>query len=592
MNRIACLLAAIAALALATGAYGLDTATRPVGPVMSWGTQDLERFSDAWVHVKFVEGSDVVTDGRRFQDASGLDLASVQSALDRADIVEIRPTFDHDRATLRAWKQIAETRSGVTGPDLSLWYSIRVGGGRPAVARLVNDLNASRAVEIAHPEPHVENAVIETSRPDGALIPPSPATPDFTGQQGYLYEAPTGLDAPEAWAIPGGNGAGNKFIDVELCWTEDHEDFPFARLFYVGGAAQDPQYETHGTAVLGEVIGQQNGFGVNGFAHGVDAYGVVAVTVAEWPTVPHYFQEAIDHLSAGDVWLIELQMYPPGKGATPMEWLQVNYDVIWTGVWARNVVCIEAGANGSQNLDDASWGGVFNRNVRDSGAIMCAAGTPTGLVAEWFTNYGSRMDVHAWGSSIVTTGYGDLYNGGTLQTKYTAQFSGTSGASPMATGAALCIQGIARAATGGIPFTPIQLRTILHDTGTAYQGTKIIGPRPDLERAVPLALQMAASTPEAHVEVRALSAGPNPFNQATQIRLDLQRDQVVRVRLLDATGRNVRTLMEGPAAAGRVVLSWDGRDDAGNEARSGVYFLRVDETGDGSAGTIKIQKVR
>ena len=32
---------------------------------------------------------------------------------------------------------------------------------------------------------------------------------------------------------------------------------------------------------------------------------------------------------------------------------------------------------------------------------------------------------------IVTTGYGDLYNGGTFQTRYTAGFGGTSGASPM-----------------------------------------------------------------------------------------------------------------------------------------------------------------
>ena len=125
-----------------------------------------------------------------------------------------------------------------------------------------------------------------------------------------------------------------KFIDVELCWTEDHEDFLYDNFFYEGGAGQDPGYEPHGTAVLGEVIGQENGFGVTGFASDVQ-YGVVAVTVGEWPNVPHYFQEAVDNLDEGDAWLIELQMYPPGKNATPMEWLQVNYDVIWTSSWAR-----------------------------------------------------------------------------------------------------------------------------------------------------------------------------------------------------------------------------------------------------------------
>ena len=57
--------------------------------------------------------------------------------------------------------------------------------------------------------------------------------------------------------------------------------------------------------------------------------------------------EAVDNLDAGDAWLIELQMYPPETNqATPMEYLQVNYDVIFNGVWSRDVICMEAGANG------------------------------------------------------------------------------------------------------------------------------------------------------------------------------------------------------------------------------------------------------
>ena len=42
-----------------------------------------------------------------------------------------------------------------------------------------------------------------------------------------------GLGA-SAWAQPGGRGAGTKFIDVELGWALNHEDFnPFNR-FYTG----------------------------------------------------------------------------------------------------------------------------------------------------------------------------------------------------------------------------------------------------------------------------------------------------------------------------------------------------------------------
>lgn len=575
--------------AAASAVSALDLSRRIVNPVRTWQAPDLARFSDQWLHVKFVEDTGVVWRGDRFTDDTGVDLAPVARALAGAEILEVRLTFDQDRVAARSWKAIAEARTGVIAPDLSLWYSLRVGGGAPALARLINDLNACPAVEIAHPEPIAENASVDppgAPRVQGAL---GAITPDFTAQQGYLYNPPVGLNAPAAWAYPGGDGAGARFIDVELCWTEDHEDFPFSRLFYVGGAPQDPTYETHGTAVLGEIIGQLNGFGVNGFAPGLAGYGVVAIPLNQWPAVAAYFQEAVDHLSAGDVWLIELQMYPAGRTATPMEWLQANYDVIWTSVWARGVICIEAGANGSQNLDDASWGGVFDRNVRDSGAIMVAAGTPSGLVAESYSNYGSRMDVHAWGSSIVTTGYGDLYNGGTLQTRYTATFSGTSGASPMVAGSALCLSGIARAA--GVTLTPVQIRTVLHDTGTPYQGTRYIGPRPNLSAAAARVIQTAAVTP-APAPVAAgwaIECAPNPFTESVALRVDVPGAGAMRIAVFDAVGRRVRTLGDAGWGGSRV-LAWDGRGEGRVPLASGTYFLRIEAPG--FERSLKVQKVR
>jgi hypothetical protein len=576
-------------LALPPAAAALDLATRSVGPARTWTASDLARYSADCVHVKFVEGSDVTLRDGRLAGAPGVDLAPVAAALARADVRSLAPTFAVDRARARGWKARGEAESGRHGPDLSLWFTLHIGGGPAAVAALVNELNAAAAVEIAHPEAIPELAA--ASAPGRARAAGNPLTPDFSLQQGYLYNPPVGLNAPAAWAYAGGNGAGGKFIDVELCWTEDHEDFPFARLFYVGGATQDPTYETHGTAVLGEVIGQHNGYGVNGFAPGIDGYGVVAVTVAEWPTVPHYFQEAVDHLAAGDVWLIELQMYPPGRQATPMEYLQVNYDVIWTGVWARDVVCIEAGANGGQNLDDPSWGGIFDRSVRDSGAIMVAAGTPSGLVAESFTNYGSRMDVHAWGSSIVTTGYGDLYNGGTLQTRYTAGFNGTSGASPMVAGSALCLEGIARAAFGS-PLKPVQVRSALHDTGTPQQGARLIGPRPNLGAAAARILETAAA-PEAAAAIAgpgAIALAPNPFTAAVRLAFTPPAGETARVVVYDVAGRMVRVLAPAGIGGERQELVWDGSDARGAELGRGVYFLAIEAPG--FERTIKVQKAR
>jgi serine protease len=479
---------AVSLLVLGVAVAAAETTPRVVGPQTEWAGASLDRFDPSWVHVKFVEGSGVRIDPAAaagavlFVDDGGLDLDAVNRALVGAQ--EVRRTFAGDRAQFREWKRLGEAASGETGPDLSLWFDVRLEPDRDALARALNTLNAIDAVEIAHPAPICEPAAIMGGAVGAALgagVTALMPTPDFTPQQDYLFDPPVGLDAPSAWAVPGGRGAGMKFIDVELGWVFSHEDFDQANFFHSNGN-DDPSYRDHGTAVVGEVVGADNGYGITGFASDAQ-WGTVGIRIGDWPVVPQWFQQAVDALDAGDVWLIELQMYPSGRDATPMEYLQVNYDVIWTGSWARGIVCIEAGANGSQDLDDAFWNGLFDRNVRDSGAIMVGAGTPTGRVAEWFTNYGSRMDAHAWGSSIVTTGYGDLYSGGGTDTEYTRQFGGTSGASPMVTGSALCLQGIARERYGA-PLTPLEIRTLINTTGIPHLGTQLIGPRPDLGAAV------------------------------------------------------------------------------------------------------------
>jgi hypothetical protein len=290
------------------------------------------------------------------------------------------------------------------------------------------------------------------------------------------------------------------------------------------------------------------------------------------------------------VWLIELQMYPPiTNQATPMEWVQANYDVIFTGVFADGVVCIEAGANGTQDLDAPIWDGVFDRNVRDSGAIMVAAGTPTGRIAEWFTNWGSRMDAHAWGSAIVTTGYGDLYTAGPLTTEYTSSFGGTSGASPMVTGTAICLQGIT-IAQSGFTMPPLELRSLITSTGIPHIGPKYIGPRPDLGAAVGMLLGATASPERVAVSELRVVAAPNPFRTATSIRFSMPQPGVATLAIHDVTGRRVRMLLDGAVNPGDRSLEWDGRDDAGQALASGVYFYRLRTPAESRTGRVQLVK--
>ena len=68
---------------------------------------------------------------------------------------------------------------------------------------------------------------------------------------------------------------------------------------------------------------------------------------------------------------------------------------------------------------------------------------------------------------------------------------------------------------------------------------------------------------------------PNPFNPATSIPFSLARRGTVRLVVHDALGRTVRTLVDGPRAAGTHTLRWDGRDDSGRAVSSGVYICRM-----------------
>jgi predicted nucleotidyltransferase len=72
------------------------------------------------------------------------------------------------------------------------------------------------------------------------------------------------------------------------------------------------------------------------------------------------------------------------------------------------------------------------------------------------------------------------------------------------------------------------------------------------------------------------TSAPNPFNPWTRISYELPRAEHVRLRIYDARGCLVRTLVdswrEGPL---RHEVVWDGRDDLGRRVASGSYVYRL-----------------
>jgi len=68
---------------------------------------------------------------------------------------------------------------------------------------------------------------------------------------------------------------------------------------------------------------------------------------------------------------------------------------------------------------------------------------------------------------------------------------------------------------------------------------------------------------------------PNPFNPTTTIEYDLPQAGFVELTVHNVLGREIRRLVHHKKTAGRFSVQWDGRDDLGEPASSGVYFYRI-----------------
>ncbi|HET9961338.1 MAG TPA: S8 family serine peptidase, partial [Nitrospiraceae bacterium] len=404
--------------------------------------------------------------------------------------------FSLPNPKLKDLRDRGKRRSGKLPADMSLWYKIRVPPGSDP-GNLLAELRRLPQVEIAEFAPMPQ--------------PPPAVTPDFTSYQGYLDVAPGGLEARYSWIIPGGNATGITVYDVEYDWLQAHEDLTRAAgvtlLLNSGDSNAPPGYSSpncpapcneinreHGTAVLGELIGNQDVKGVTGISWNANIGLAPTNTMNLGYNPANAILLASDAGSAGDVILIEQQAVVCGLAGSnfgPAEWISTVFQAIETAV-ANGLVVVEAAGNGNVDLDQAACGTTFDRNVRDSGAILVGAGRPPASGAdrerETFSSYGHRVDVQGWGSRVMTTGYGSFYTNGAAPNDpifwYRDTFGGTSSASPMVAGAAADVQGVALRRNGR-PYTSLEMRALLVETGSPQTGNTAehIGPRPNLRRA-------------------------------------------------------------------------------------------------------------
>lgn len=347
--------------------------------------------------------------------------------------------------------------------------------------------------------------------------------PEFS-EQAYLFKAPEGIGAYlteiqggmltglGAWSVPGGDGDVEgedlRFIDIERGWKFDHEDLGLTEEeTLVAGTIDETSDDyfsdtQHGTRTLGVVMARDNDRGVLGIVPRLDTAGVEVISwglqgddlpVPDGVGVANALLIAARRLRFGGVVLVEVQTLRHDRLEydeegepyavpyfVPVESESQTFEAIRLCT-ALGITVIEPAGNGEEDpgddevmygtdldtLSDEALVEVVELNpekdgFEDSGAIMVGASEETTASPPHsradFSNFGNRVDCFAWGTNVRTTGAVETAMG-TLEDAYN-NYSGTSSASAITAGAALCVQGMAQA-TLGYRFSPRQLREIL-----------------------------------------------------------------------------------------------------------------------------------
>ncbi|MDP2209457.1 MAG: S8 family serine peptidase [Bacteroidota bacterium] len=406
---------------------------------------------------------------------------------------------------INSLRAVAEMKLGRAIANLNNYFILTVPKG-VSIKVWIDKLNALPEVEIALPLP---------------LPTPPPLPPNYQGLQGYLNPATDGIDASYAWTLPGGTGTNTTICDLEYSWNLNHQDLPtnIATWIPSGYTASDPYNDNnHGTAVLGQIVSLNNGWGTTGAVYGATATVAPTYLNNVW-SLGTAMTYAISNMVPGDVILIEQQFggprWPGGTsqfGCIPVEWWQSWYNVILTAV-GNGIHVVAAAGNGEQNLDDPIYSTGNNGNwpflpQNNSGAIIVGAGaapaafggSDTNRSRLWFSNYGSRVDLQGWGECVRTTGYEDLYNAEGINLRYTDTFGGTSSASPIVAAAVALVESRFEYLYPSQTISPLTMRSILNNTGSpqqsgTYPATQNIGPLPNVQSALQFAPQPGANLP-------------------------------------------------------------------------------------------------
>lgn len=130
---------------------------------------------------------------------------------------------------------------------------------------------------------------------------------------------------------------------------------------------------------------------------------------------------------------------------------------------------------------------------------------------------------------------------------------------------------------------PLPEEQVSLNPGALRDGTWIVHVRgvsvPDGPQGYRLQVSGALTEIGEAAAARLLQNDPNPVTSSTTIRFTLPARSDILLSVYDIAGRTVKTLVEGGREAGEHSAAWDGNDDAGEPARAGIYFYRLQGPG-------------